>query len=226
VLHPATFQSVTGVTLLDLAVENLEAAPLDPRLHTEWKPGWLSSAARSGGRIAVVLGDAPKARPSSMDARTASETVQQLVYTLQAVTHTHDPVRFERQGAQVRSVLGVDTTRPVGAKPLHEVMSLMNVLSQEPGDSYVGSRPYPVYGTANTADGSVTVRVERHGAVLRTVTGRLAGSGDPDRLYPWHVLIDVKGLAKGSYRLVASGPDPDDPSSTVSQTSTLVLARG
>jgi len=208
VLHRVSGISPPGLSRLSLALETLEEQPDVPQYRTWWKPGWLGSATHTEGRISVELGDAPANRPSAMDALTATQSVQQVVYSLQAVTHSHDPVVFTHGGRPAAAVLGVPAAHPIRAKPLAQVMSLMNVLEPTIDETYVGHKPYTVSGTGNTAHRVVTVRLERDGEVLQTRTVRLSGSGDLGRLYPWHVDLDVSGLAKGVYEVVASGTDP------------------
>lgn len=223
VLHRTTSPAPPETDRLELALETLEAQPDVPTYRTWWKPGWLASAKQVAGRIDVDVSDAPSSRPSAMDATTALRCLQQVVYTVQAATHSHDPVQFVRDGHPAASVLGVATGQPVQAQPMVQVMALMNVLEPSVDEGVVGRKPYRVSGTGNTAEGAVTVRLLHGGRVLQTRTGRMSGAGDLDRLYPWHVVIDISGLAKGTYQVVASGPDPTDSSLTVTDQQPLIL---
>jgi hypothetical protein len=175
------------------------------------------------GLISVDLGDAPPGRPPAMDAPTATASVQQIVYTLQAVTHSHDPVRFTRNDKPATTVLGIPVTRPVQAWSPALVVSRMNLLAPEMEEVYKSRKPYTVSGTGSTAQGLVTVRVEQHGKVLQTKTTRMSGSGDPNRLYSWKVVIGIRGYAQGTYQVTVTGPDPTDPSLTVSDEQPLHL---
>lgn len=209
--------------VLDLAMESLMARADDPALRTWWQPGWLVGVTRGQGVIEVDASGAPVGRPPSMTPDTATESLQQVVYTLQAVTHSHDPVRFTHAGQPATSVLGVPTSHPVRARPFAQVMSLMNVEEPSADETVMGRRRYTISGTANTAGGTVSVRVEQDGRVIRSGTAHIRGSGSLDRVYPWHLVVDIRGLAKGTYQVVANGPDPSDPSLTVTDTGPLRL---
>jgi hypothetical protein len=222
VLHQTT-SIAPPVGGLSLSLDMLEVQPDDHHYHSWWQPGWLQTVRHTHGLISVDLGDAPEGRPPAMDAPTATASVQQIVYTLQAVTHSHDPVRFTRNDNPATAVLGIPVTRPVQARPPALVVSRMNVLEPEPDGVDKGRKPYTVSGTGSTAQGLVTVRVEQHGRVLQTKTTRMPGSGDPNRLYSWKVVIDIRGYAKGTYQVTATGADPTDPSLTVSDEQPLHL---
>ena len=222
VLHQTT-SIAPPVGRVALSLDMLEEQPDDPHYHSWWQPGWLQTVTRAHGLISVDLGDAPAGRPPTMDAPTATASVQQVVYTLQAVTHSHDPVRFTRNGKPATTVLGIPVTTPVPARSPALAVSRMNLLEPEMDEVYQSRKPYTVSGTGSTAQGLVTVRVEQHGRVLQTRTTRMSGSGDPNRLYPWKVVIDVRRYAKGIYQVTATGPDPTDPSLTVSDEQPLHL---
>jgi hypothetical protein len=227
VLHRTVAPAAPGTDRLALALESLEEQPEVPQYHTWWRPGWLVSASRTDGHIDVDVGDAPAGRPPAMDAATASRSLQQVVYTLQAAAHSHERIQFTRHGKPASSVFGVPATHPVLADPPVQVLSLMNVLEPEMDEGYQGHGPYTVSGTADTAQGLVTVRLELHGQVLQTRTTRPSGSGTPGSaeglLSPWHVDVSVRGLAHGTYQVVASGPDPVDPSVTLTDQRPLHL---
>jgi hypothetical protein len=204
----------------DDAMYGLEEAPDDRRLHSYWKPGWLSGVKRGARTIDVELGAAPTTRPPGMDAATAEASVQQLVYTVQSALGSHDPVRFLRDRRSVATVLGVATSRPVAAAPFEQVMSLVSVQEPESDEEVAGRHPYTAGGTALTADHRVTVRLEQGGGVLETRTVTL-GHRMRDGEYPWQATFPIKGLKPGLYLVVASGQDPRDPSRT--QTDQAVL---
>jgi hypothetical protein len=223
VLQASSTVAPRGTDVLELAMETLEEQPDATRDHTSWQPGWLGAATRANGHVDVDVSDTPASRPATLDAPTASVSLQQVVYTLQAATGSHDSVQFTRHGKPAASVLGVPTTRPLRAAPMAQVLSLMNVLEPQAEGGTMGRAPFRVAGTGNTAGGAVTVRLELHGRILLTRSGRMAGSGDLGRLYPWHLSIPMRGLANGTYQVVASGPDPVDPSLTVTDQAPLHL---
>lgn len=221
VLHATTsYRPPSGA--MSLVLSMLEEQPDQPQYHTFWQPGWLAGVRHADGLISVDVSQAPAGLPRTMDVRTAAASVQQVVYTLQSVTHSHDPVRFTRHGKPAATVLGVPVATPVQARPPALVVSRMNVLEPSIDEEHQGHGPYTVSGTASTAQGRVTVRIEQHGVVLETRTVHTRGSGDPNRLYPWHVVIGLRGFKAGTYQVIASGADPSDPSLTVTDQQPLV----
>jgi hypothetical protein len=215
------------VKVLDSALFALEIAPDDHDYRTAWASGWLVSAKAGGGVIRVDLGNVPAQRPASMSARTAYETVQSAVYTLQAATHSHDRIRFTRGGKTVPLVLGVPTSQPVGAGRVTDVLSLINITSPPlDGLRSQGGR-LVVTGLNNGFEATVVVKLVRHTAsgdrTVLTKPGMASGTGDPNRLYPWKVVLDTSKLAPGSYTLVASNDNPSGKGNPPTDTRVVVL---
>jgi hypothetical protein len=213
-----------GLERMDTAVSSLLAPPDHHFLRTAWKAGWLASVSTSGGRIAVDARGAPASLPAGMDERTAVESIQQVVYTLQAVTRTHQPVQFTRNGRPAGSVLGVPTRSPVSAAPVPQTMALMSIDDGTLGGTFLSRGPIPVTGLGDTAGGVVDVRLEQGGRVVRSWTGHAGDGSDPGSLHPWRVVVRTAGLPNGRYLVVASGPDVTDPSVTVHDARSLRLA--
>jgi hypothetical protein len=224
---PVLFRQATlvvpGVDRMETATEALVETPDQPAYHTVWRPGWLTGASTSGDHIVVDADGAPTSRPPGMDAATATASVQQVVYTLQAASGTHDPVEFTRSGRPASSVLGVPTGTPVRAAPLAHTVSLVTIDDGTLDGTFLRRGRIPVTGLADTADGAIEVRIERDGRTVRSKAGRASGWGSPVRLYPWRVVIDTTGLPNGRYQVVASGPVPADPSLTATDERTLRL---
>ena len=151
--------------------------------------------------------------------------MQQVVYTLQAVTHSHDPVRFTRNGKPATTVLGVPgDDAGAGRDPPALVVSRMNLLEPEMDEVYQSRKPYTVSGTGSTAQGRRDrAASSSDGRVLQTRTTRMSGSGDPNRLYPWKVDHRRPPVRHGDLQVTATGPDPTDPSLTVSDEQPLHL---
>lgn len=224
VLYPQSVLVIPGESRLDTGVNGLMEKPDLPQYRSWWKPGWITEASRRGDLVDVDVDGAPPGRPSDMDEQTAAQSVQQVVYTMQAASRSHDRVRFTRDGRPASSVLGVPTGRPLAAAPLARTESLVTIEEPELGGSILSRGPVPVSGLSNTAHGAIDVRLELNGKVVRTKLGHAAGSGDLGRLYPWKVVIDTSGLPNGHYLIVASGPDPTDPSLTATDRRPLRLA--
>jgi hypothetical protein len=223
--HEATPVPI-GVRALDTALAGLMTDPLDPDYHAPWKPGWLISAALRDGVIHVEVG-APARRPASMPARTAYETVQSAVYSFQAATHSHAAVLFERSGRTAPTVLGVPTSQPVSAARVTDVLSLVNITAPDPDGARYHRGRLVISGTNNGFEATVSVRLVRHDPSGDTTVlsrpGMASGTGDPDRLYPWKVVLDTSGLAPGRYLVVAQNDDPSGRGNPPTDTRIIVL---
>jgi hypothetical protein len=186
-----------------LALDALQAAPLDPDYSTAWQEGWLKDAKANpdAGVIFVTPSAAvPADRPAGMTADQARVAVQQVVYTLQAALQTRLPVQFIRHGIPVDHLLGVPTATPVAQQKPLSVLSLMNISDPNEGDAVTGK--LVVRGVNNTFEGNVVVYLERGGQ--RFAQRSTIGGWGPGRLFPWETTIDLRALAPGRYTLVAT----------------------
>jgi hypothetical protein len=164
-----------------------------------------------------------------MSARTASEIVQQAVYTFQAASgHRDAKVQFVRHHEPAPSVLGVPTDRPLAPGRVLAVLSLMNIASPSQGQE-IDRGPFVVTGTNNGPEATVVVQLVRTSPTgdqtVLTEAGIATGCCD-DRLYPWRVPIDTTDLPPGTYTLVASNEDLSGGSEgfpPASDTRTIVL---
>jgi hypothetical protein len=200
-----------GENPLHTAVSSLMTSPDDPDYRTEWLPGSVISAELKHGVIQVELGAMRARRPAGMSARTATEIVQQAVYTFEAASGHHDArVQFFRHHKRASTVLGVPTGHPLAPGRVADVLSLMNISSPSEGQQ-IDRGPYVVTGSNNGPEGTVVIRLVRTGATgdetVLTQSGIASGTGDLDRLYPWRVPIDTSTLSPGTYTLVASNDD-------------------
>jgi hypothetical protein len=228
VLYHETVPVSSGAKPLDLAVSALTSDPSDPDYRTGWRPGALVSATVRHGLVRVVVGPGTAARPAHMSPRTASEIVQQAVWTFQGVSGRPNAlVQFVRHGAPATSVFGVPATRPIGPGRVVDVLSLMNIATP----SYDGQRFAPgrlvVSGTSNGFEGTVVVKLVRPTAsgpkTVLTEPGQASGWGDPDRLYPWKVTLDTSTLPPGPYLVVATDDDPSGHGRPATDTRVVVL---
>jgi hypothetical protein len=186
-----------------LALDALQAAPLDPDYSTAWQAGWLKDAKANpnAGVIFVTPSSAlPADRPAGMTSDQARVAVQQVVYTLQAASQTRLPVQFIRHGIPVDHVLGVSTATPLAKENPLSVLSLMNISDPNEGDEVTGR--LTVTGVNNTFEGNVVVYLERGGQ--RFSQRSTIGGWGPGRLFPWRTTIDLSALAPGRYTLVAT----------------------
>jgi hypothetical protein len=215
-----------GVQPLDTALSGLMTDPLDPDYRAPWQPGWLVSAELKGGVIHVDVG-APEKRPTSMSTRTANEIVQSAVYTFQAATHSHANVLFERSGKTTPTVLGVPTSQPVSAARVTDVLSLVNITAPDLDGARYRRGRIVVRGTNNSFEATIVVKLVRHSAsgdtTVLTRPGLASGTGDPDRLYPWKVVLDTSKLTPGHYLMVAQNDDPSGRGNPPTDTRMIVV---
>ncbi len=205
------------------AVNGLMEKPEVPWYGTRWAPGWITGASRAGAVVEVAVDGAPAQRPAAMDERTAEQSVQQVVYTMQAASRSHDPVQFTRNGKPATSVLGVPAAEPIGASPPAQVLAPVELQEPEVGGTVMDRASQLASGLCSTPGGDVDVHLLHGDAVVRSVVAHVAGAPGPDHEYPWQVNLDIHGLANGSYSVVTSRPDPADPSLTATDHRPLVL---
>lgn len=171
---------------LDGALAALMRGAADPDYRTGWPAGSLESARVSDGQIEVRFG------ASSLPSDHLSE--QQLVYTLQAVTGTHDPVTCDH----------LDHACTITPDPQLDVLAMVNVTAPAEGQRVSGS--FSATGLASSFEGTVPWQVlDADGKAV--VTGFAQSSMAP-RLTPWTTRVDVSALAPGSYTFAASTDDP------------------
>jgi hypothetical protein len=197
-----------GGDAMHTAVSALTAGPRDPNYRTGWVVGSIINAQLKHGVVEVELGAMRAHRPHGMSARTASEIVQQAVYTFQAASgHRGTKVQFVRGRKPAPTVLGVPTDHPLAPGRVVDVLSLMNITAPREGQ-VVQPGPLVVTGTNNSAEANVVVQLVRTSpsgdTIVLTESGTASGTGDPDRLYPWRVTLDTTDLQPGSYTVVAS----------------------
>ncbi len=206
---------------LDFAVSALESIPRDPDYRTAWQAGWLVGARMDHGVVDVEVA-APAARPSTMTPRTATEAIQQVIYTVQAAVGSRAHVQFTRSGTPASTVLGVPTARPLKQGLATKVLSLMNIT--EPTEAVPTNRgPLVVTGVNNGFEASVLVKLERGGKVYLQKAGLASGTGAPDKLFPWKVVLNTSKLAPGQYTLIASNDDPSGQGHPSTDTRTVIL---
>src|SRR5215212_6009540 len=218
VLYREFSPAPTSGTPLEHALAALMREPTDPDYGTAWRAGWLHAASTGNGVIQVELGDAPELRPPSMTGRDASESVQQVVYTVQAAVKRRDPVVFTRNGKPVATVLGVPTSLPVAQGPPLDVLSRMSITDPAEGQVLPRGR-LVVTGVNNSFEATVVVELKRAGRIYIDKPG-IATGYMAEHLFPWRMVVKTSGLPPGRYTLVASN---DDPSGGTPETDTRVI---
>jgi hypothetical protein len=197
-----------GLDPLRAAVTRLMATPFDHDYRLGWSPGWLTSAELSDGVIRVDLGRAPLARPANMSTRMAYVVVQSAVYTLRAASHSDADVLFVRGGLPVASVLGVPTGHPVTAGRAADLLSRIDIARPAVDGMHPHAGRLVLTGTDAAPLDQIVVRLVRPGGAgpdktLRTQTALSDGAPDASGRYHWRIVVDLSGVAPGSYTVVA-----------------------
>jgi spore germination protein GerM len=125
---------------LKAALSNLA---LDPDYRTDWPAGTsVISAEPSGSAIAVDLTNSGvdlTARPANVTDTAAQLAIQQLVYTVQAVTQKKSPVSFRIDGTPAQTLLGVQVPPIVNAEPPMKVQGTVWIIDPQDGDEVGGT---------------------------------------------------------------------------------------
>lgn len=132
--------SDTITPALKAALSNLA---LDPDYRTDWPAGTsVTSAKPSGAAIVVDLttsGADLTTRPANVSGSEAQLAIQQLVYTVQAVTQKKSPVSLRIDGEPADTVLGVQVPPIVNAEPPMKVQGTVWIIDPQDGDEVGGT---------------------------------------------------------------------------------------
>lgn len=223
--RPVLFREFHRVELapsLDDALAALSRAPDDPDYATAWTPGQLRGAQVGSAQIVVDVAPTVAARPAATSRTAAEASVQQVVYTLQAVAGRVLPVRFEADGAPLDRVLGVDTREPVRQQPALATLSAVSI--SDPGEGRVVDDAFSATGVADSRSSTVVwTLADVAGEVVASGTaGTRTGEG---ALPAWRTgPVDVSGLEPGRYTFTAAVADPSVSRPTpVTDTRTVVV---
>ncbi len=200
------FRRVTGDPSLEAFALLAAGDAADPDYLSFVPSGGASSIAhdQAAGLIVVELPDDGWMTPTEgMDEVRAGLAVQQIVYTLQGVAQSRDPVEF-RLGGSATTIFGIDSAGGIGhADPL-ETLALVNVTAPEEGQTVSGS--FSANGLASSFEATVPWEIRQGDTVVER--GFSTAEGWMDKLYPWQTEVDVSGLAPGEYQFVAMTDDP------------------
>lgn len=179
---------------------------LDPDYRTLFPGGAFGEITHADGRFAVQLRDDAWNTPADgMSESEAKLAVQQLVYTIQGVEQSRDPVTFYL-GDRPGLIFGIDSADGITNAPELDVLAFVNVTSPEEGSTVSGT--FTANGLASSFEATVPWEIRQGGAVVKH--GFSTAEGWMDKLYPWETEIDLSDLAPGDYSFVAMTDDPSD----------------
>ena len=200
------FQRVTGDPSMEAFALLAAGKAADPDYLSFVPEGGPSSVEHDegAGLIVVELPDDGWTTPTDgMDEVRAELAVQQIVYTLQGVAQSRDPVEFRLGGAATR-IFGIDSAGGIGHGDPLETLALVSVTTPEEGATVSGS--FSASGVASSFEATVPWEIRRGDTVVER--GFSTAEGWMDKLYPWATDVDVSGLAPGEYQFVAMTDDP------------------
>jgi hypothetical protein len=204
------FHQVPGQSRIQAAVERATMTPTDPDYRTDWPTGSIVGANFDGigvnGQYTITLSDGSlRERPVGMSKQEAQIAVEALIYTVQASGQTRAPVQFFLGQNPIDQVYGVPTSEPLAEGNPLDVLSLVSITSPEEGATV--SRQFEASGVANSFEANVPWQIMQGDRVVKSDATMAAGAYE-DKLFPWHVSIDVSDLAPGSYTFMAMTDDP------------------
>lgn len=176
--------------------------PIDPDYRTRWPAGAAAeSATYADDLITVDLSGPVHDRPAGMSAEQAELSVQQLVFTVQAVVgQGRLPVQLLVDGKHSDTVLGVPAAEPLAAANADDVLAPVQVDSPEQGATV--SSPIQVEGRAAAFEANVQWEVLVGGDAV--VKEGFATAAECCTLSPYSFTLE---LEPGSYTLVVHDED-------------------
>lgn len=200
------FRKVTGDPSLEAFALLATGDAADPDYLSFVPSGSLKSVEHdeAAGLIVVELRDDAWMTPTDgMDEVRAALAVQQIVYTLQGVAQSRDPVEFRLGGIATR-IFGIDSTGGIGHGDPLETLALVSVTAPEEGRTVSGT--FSAHGIASSFEATVPWEIRQGDTVVER--GFSTAEGWMDKLYPWETDVDVSGLSPGEYLFVAMTDDP------------------
>ncbi|MCW2793563.1 MAG: hypothetical protein JWO76_2661 [Nocardioides sp.] len=177
---------------------------LDPDYRTLYPGGAFAGITHDDGGFSVELADDGWSTPAEgMSKSDAKLAVQQLVYTIQGVEQSRDPVTFYLGGDPV-TIFGIDSSGGIENAPQLDVAAFVNLTTPEEGASVSGS--FKASGVASSFEATVPWQIRRGDSVVKK--GFATAEGWLDKLYPFETEVDVSDLDPGEYTFVAMTDDP------------------
>lgn len=200
----------------------LTSEPDDPDYRTLWPTGAFAGAEQGNDLITVQLADGSlHDRPADMSHAEAEASVQQVVYTMQAMAQRRLPVQFTLNGNPIDQVLGVPTSEPLANAPLLQTLSRVNLTTPAEGQEVTGT--LDVEGVANSFEANVPWLIE-DSAGTDVASGAITAEGYMDtKLFPFHDSIDVSSLDPGTYTLIVMTDDPSGAGNVDQDSRTVII---
>ncbi|CAN5477141.1 hypothetical protein BH11ACT8_BH11ACT8_06400 [soil metagenome] len=199
------FRAVESDNPMEEALALLVAGDtLDPDYGTLLPAMTVSSVVDDGTTITIDLGADSTTADKSISESDGALAVQSLVYTLQGITQSREPVVVPVGGTPT-PFLGQPTDTGVEAAPQLDVLALVSVTTPETDATVSGT--FTASGVASSFEANVPWEV-RDGSDTVVLSGFATADGFGDELTPWETDVDVSSLDPGSYTFAALTDDP------------------
>ena len=177
---------------------------LDPDYGTLLSGLVVTSVSDNDDMIVVDLGADSRTADKSVSPDDGALAVQSLVYTLQGVSQTSDPVQVTVGGVPT-PLFGQPTDTGVDAADQLDVLALVSITTPESDAAVSGT--FTADGVASSFEATVPWQVrDESGEVV--LDGFSTADGWVDKLYPWSSVVDVSSLDPGTYTFAALTDDP------------------
>jgi hypothetical protein len=200
----------------------LVSAPKDPDYRTLWPAGSFAWVKESEDLITVQLADGSlHDRPEDMSPAEAEASIQQVIYTLQAMAQKRLPVQFTYLNNPIDQVLGVPTSEPLANAPILETLSRVNL--NAPAEGVQVTDTLEVEGVSNSFEANVAWRLE-DASGTEVDSGAITAEGYmAEKLFPFHDSLDVSSLDPGTYTFIVMTDDPSGAGNVDSDSRTVVI---
>jgi len=200
----------------------LTSTPDDPDYRTLWPTGAFAGADQGNDLITVQLADGSlHDRPPTMSAAEAEASIQQVVYTMQAMAQQRLPVQFTLNGNPIDQVLGVPTSEPLANAPILQTLSRVNLTTPAEGQEVAGT--LDVEGVSNSFEANVPWLIE-DSAGTDVASGAITAEGYMDtKLFPFHDSLDVSSLDPGTYTFIVMTDDPSGAGNVDQDSRTVII---
>jgi hypothetical protein len=198
--RPSELQDTTAtVAALDAA---LSGGAADPDYHSAWPASTsVNSATYAGDLITIDLHGDVHDRPAGMTQATAALSLQQLIYTAQAVVQKgRPPVQFLIDGKHTDQVLGEASSEPLSAASADSVQSAVWIINPAEGASL--NSGFTVSGVAASFEANVPWELKQGDKVVRQ---GFATAPECCTASPYSFTVDAP---PGDYTLVVHDDDP------------------
>ncbi len=206
-LYPELREVGADDPLGDAAALLVAGDALDPDYGTLLRGVTIDGVAADDGALVVTLAeDSVTTADKSLSPADARIAVQSLVYTLQGVAQTRDPIRVVLADGTPVDLLDQRTAKGVKAAMELAVRSLVSIGEPDEGATVSGPS-MTLEGVASSFEATVPYFVTDADGT-KVAQDFTTAEGWADKLYPFTADVDLSGLEPGDYTLHVRTDDP------------------